>query len=433
MAPSERVPPPAEPWWANSFMVTFSFRCNIACTFCMVEDVLDVFAGASLDDFRRRAHSAAGLGGATRIIFSGGEVTLSKELLDYVRFARSLPGIEHVRLQTNAIRLADRSYLQSLLDAGVDEFFVSLHAADAEHYDALAQRRGSFDRIARGLRAIADARATLITNTAIVASNFERLVDIVELGATFSPRSMEFWNYWPRADEHGGRGHHAPVAAVRPHLLSALAACLKRGIPPVVKWYPRCLLGPFARYQDDGQPPSLIDDSYWQREPEYGCLYQGVCDEAPRACSGLSESYVARFGWEEHLLTPHRRPLPPSKTTLMTRSLLRDVGLERADRALAAAWLDELGLRLHGELAGWTLDDCSLSRGTPSLTLHFSKALKRAEVRVRPRDDSRPCFGRTASFDVSCSDGGEPLAVALRDRIAAVDDGARLLPGAQPQ
>ena len=85
MEASERaVPPiaPAEPWWTNSFMVTFAFRCNIACTFCMVEDALGHYEGTSAAAFRRFAETPQALGGATRIIFSGGEVTLAKDLLE---------------------------------------------------------------------------------------------------------------------------------------------------------------------------------------------------------------------------------------------------------------------------------------------------------------------------------------------------------------
>lgn len=429
MAPSERVPGPAEPWWQNSFMVTFAFRCNIACNFCMVEDVLDVFPGASLEDFRRRAAQPGGLGGARRIIFSGGEVTLSKELPDYARLARSIPGIEHVRIQTNAMRLADERYLGTLLEAGIDEFFVSLHAAEAAQYDAMVQRPGSFEKIMAGMRAVAASGATLITNTAIVADNHRNLGDIVELAAPLRPRSMEFWNYWPRADEQGRRGHHVAVGELRPHLLAALVACMKRGIPPVVKWYPRCLLGPFARYQDDGQPPALIDDRYWQREPEYGCLYGGVCAEYDVTCSGLSESYVTRFGWEEHLLTPHRVARPESKTTVMTRSLLRDDGLARADRALVASWLDGFALRVGDELAGWTLRGGEPSRGLPMVTLDFRRADQHAAVQIRLRDGTRPCFARTRSFDVVCPPAAEPVARALVERIDRHDPGDRSVPG----
>ena len=65
----------AAPWWKSSFMVTFAFHCNLGCTFCMVEDVLGVFDGTSLEAFRRFVASPEGrtrLAGVNRIVFSGG-------------------------------------------------------------------------------------------------------------------------------------------------------------------------------------------------------------------------------------------------------------------------------------------------------------------------------------------------------------------------
>src|SRR4051794_13641855 len=96
--PPPPIPPP-ERWSQTSYMVTFAFRCNIACTFCMVEDVLNVFDGTGYERFQAFVASRPKeLASVRRIIFSGGEVTLSKELPRYAALARSIPGVEHVRI-----------------------------------------------------------------------------------------------------------------------------------------------------------------------------------------------------------------------------------------------------------------------------------------------------------------------------------------------
>lgn len=395
---------PAEPWWTNSFMVTFAFRCNIACTFCMVEDVLDVFEGTSLEAFRRVAAAEPDrLRGARRIIFSGGEVTLARDLPEYAAFARSLPGIEHVRIQTNAIRLGNRAYLRSLLDAGVDEFFVSLHAPDAPLCDAITQQRGSFAAILAGMEAIAEAGATLITNTAIVEANYARLAEIVDVAAPFRPRSMELWNYWPRADEDGGRMHAARVGDVRGPLLAALGACTERGIPPVVKWFPRCLLGEYAWCQDDGQPPALIEDRYWAREPRYACLYEGVCQDGGSPCAGLSYPYIRRFGWEERLLRPRRRAGAGGEGRPRgdaTRSLVTDVRPVRSEQAALTTWLQALDIRVGSALSGFTLASAAKAKEPGSIALTFTRADRSVNVRLCATDPARKCFSRTRSLDI---------------------------------
>jgi pyruvate-formate lyase-activating enzyme len=420
-------------------MVTFAFHCNIACSFCMVEDVLGVLPGTSLEDFAAAAREPGRLDGVSRIIFSGGEVTLDKRLPEYAALARSLPGVRHVRLQTNAVRLADRDALRAVLDAGVDEFFVSFHAPEADLYDRLVRRPGAFAAIVAGIENIADAGAHLSTNTAIVAENYAVLPAIVERVAPFAPQSMEFWNYWPRADEDARRQLAARVGDVRPHLLGALDAALRRGIPPVVKWFPRCLLGPYARYADDSQPPALIDDAYWAREPAYSCLYEGVCIDAGARCSGLSHPYVLQHGWEEGLLVPRRKPDPSEVEPpqgAISRSLLKDAGDKRSHAAAVAAWLTSFGFDRGMVIEGFTLTAAVLGRATAVLALRFGRGEVRAEVRLTPRDDRRPAFTRTASFDVSYTRGLEQhepdtqrLAGAVALVVARRDPGGRSLPG----
>lgn len=426
--------PPAEAWWDNSFMVTFEFRCNLACTFCMVEDVLDVYPGTSLAAFEAAAADPGLLEGKTRIIFSGGEVTLSPQLVDYVRLARSLPGIEHVRLQTNAVRLNRADVLDALIDAGVDELFVSVHGHDAALCDALTQRKGSFEAIRRGLSTIAASRATLITNTAIVEPNHRHLADIVELVSPYGPRSMEFWNYWPRADEDGSRGHAARVGDIRAPLLRALETCVDRGIPPVVKWVPRCLLGDMAWCQDDGQPPAILEDTYFERAPEYACLYQGVCADAVGKCSGLSHQYIRHFGWEHELLTPRRTRAPGTERGDIRRSLTQDpVGSRQGGRKVAE-WLSSFGLTHTDDFGGYRIVDAGHTPDRRELSVRLEGGGAPIEARIRPRDPSRRCFARTRSFDVLTrrTDVEPPAREALRllaKRIASADPGGLALPG----
>lgn len=424
----------AEPWWTNSFMVTFEFRCNLACSFCMVEDVLDVYPGTSLAEFEAIASDPARLEGVSRIILTGGEVTLSPQLLDYVRLARSIPGIEHVRLQTNAVRLNRKDVLAALLDAGVDELFVSVHGHDEATCDALTRRRGSFRAIVAGLETIASSSAALFTNTAIVGPNHQHLHELVELVRPFGPRSMEFWNYWPRADEEGGRALAARVEDVRAPLLRALRACVDAQIPPVVKWFPRCLLEEMSWCQDDGQPPAAIADDYFDRAPEYGCLYRGVCADG-EVCSGLSHPYIRRFGWEQQLVSPRRTRSPGTERGDVGRSLTQSPTTSTQRSVDAVAWLASLGITRERELAGHRLVAASPSSDGREIAVRLDRGGDVVEARVRVRDPSRRAFARTRSFDVLTfppSPGREAVmrevTLAFARALAAGDPGGRALP-----
>ena len=291
----------------QNLLVAFGFHCNLACTFCMVEDSLGVEEGVTLEAFRELARDVDATRAVRRVMLSGGEATLEKDLFEYVEVARSIAGVEHVRLQTNATKLASPRFAQRLAEAGVDEFFVSLHGATAETCDRITQVEGSFKAILNGIAQIAASDGRLYTNTCIVTHNYSELPALVELVAPFGPRGMDFWGLWPRLDREDQRALCAPVAEVRPHLVAALEACEARSISPVVKWFPRCLLGSHARYQNDAQPTVLIQQSYWEDQPEFMCLYEGICAFGrDNPCAGLSDAYITRHGWEERVLQPCR-------------------------------------------------------------------------------------------------------------------------------
>jgi MoaA/NifB/PqqE/SkfB family radical SAM enzyme len=373
----------------HTLLVTFGFRCNLACPFCMVEDVLGVYEGAKLDVFRAFLEDREAMERIRRVTFSGGEATLEKELFEYARLARRAPGVEHVRVQTNATRLKDRDYLAELIDAGVDEFFVSIHGHEPSLCDQMAGQSGSFRMIMAGIEAIAASKAKLLTNTVIVAPNAAHLADIVALVAPFGPRSMDFWSLWPRIDQADERALFIRVTEARPYLFAALSACEARGIMPIIKWFPHCLLGPYARYHDDSQPTVLVEQSYWEKAPRFACLYEGVCEHAPSPCAGLSFPYIHRFGWEEDVLVPARRggegqsreATPPPRGAL-----------ERA--------LERLGFAPGADFGGWQLRSARVFQGSLVIALARGGGEGELLVRLHKRDPGRPCYARTGSFDV---------------------------------
>lgn len=377
----------------DTLLVTFGFHCNFACTFCMVEDVLGVYGGADLATFRRYVDERPDvLSRVRRITLSGGEATLERDLADYVRFARSIPGIEHVRLQTNASRLGEGDLLARLIDAGVDEYFVSLHAADAATCDALTRVEGSFEAILQGIDAIVAAGATLITNTCMVEANHRQLAELVALVAPRRPAAMEFWNLWPRVKHDADRALLVDVARLGPELARALDACVAQGIRPTVKWFPRCLMGPHARFHDDSQPLVLVEQTYWDSAPEFACLYRAVCEEGVRgACNGLTHAYVHRYGWEEELLRPLR--VAPTRAAQPRRA---DAASSPARPAPAYG---ALGIVVGLELGGWTVR--ALDALPQGMRVQLQRGNARLTARLEPRDDARPCYLRTRGLNLS--------------------------------
>jgi MoaA/NifB/PqqE/SkfB family radical SAM enzyme len=289
--------------------MTMEFRCNLRCVHCMIEDTMHRLAPESAERFDEVLAENIRERRWKGLILTGSEITLRRDLPELARRARA-SGFEHVRIQSHGMHLADPQYCKTLIEAGVDEYFISVAGADAETHDALTTVAGSFDKTLRGLEILDQhPQAVTLTNTVVTRRSYKLLPAVVERLAHLQRlRQMEFWVYWPMSetDEKDLLASHAEIA---PYLREAVgrARALGRGVE--VKNFPQCLLGDEGSALMNTQPQLLIDPAFWpefMRNGFYQCVYRDRC--ASTECLGLSTAYIAKYGYDEQILRPI--PLP---------------------------------------------------------------------------------------------------------------------------
>ena len=294
-------------WWRHQSYIslTMEFRCNLRCTHCMIEGTMDRLAPQAAERFEQVLRDRA-MRGWTGLILTGSEITLHRDLPQMARRARAA-GFRHVRIQTHGMRLADPDYCARLVEAGVDEFFVSICAPTAETHDRITQVPGSFARSLRGLENL-DAfgdRVVTLTNTVVTSESIGELAALpARLDHLKRLVQMEFWNYFPMAEEDP-KGLVVPLATLIPELRAALAAARAAGRRVEVKNVPACALGEDAPALVNMQPELLIDPAFWDefhRNGFYQCVHRARC--AHRSCLGLNTAYIRRFGDEAARLAP---------------------------------------------------------------------------------------------------------------------------------
>jgi MoaA/NifB/PqqE/SkfB family radical SAM enzyme len=290
--------------------LTMHFRCNLKCVHCMIEGTMDWLEPEDTSRLQEVCEYNATHGRWKGIIFTGSEVTLTKDLPDWARMARD-HGFEHVRIQTHGMRLAKNDYCRELIDAGIDEYFVSVTAADAETHDAITAVPGSFDKTLRGLENLeAFDEVVSLTNTVITNRMYWQLPDLVErLGHLRRLARMDFWNYWPMR-ETDDKDLIASHLDVLPHLRRALRRAGELGRAVEVKNFPECLLAEDAVALENEQPKLVIDPAFWPEFMRNGfnqCVHREYC--GAKRCLGLNTAYVEKFGWHEDELVP----LPPDE------------------------------------------------------------------------------------------------------------------------
>lgn len=291
---------------AKLLVVRPTVNCNQDCTFCSANETSDnIWADKKT---MLRAIARAGQRGVSFLSFSGGEPTLSRSLVDYVRAARRV-GIEKVELVTNGVLLDTPKAVQALVEAGITRAFVSLHAHSEEISKWMTQKVGDWARTVRAIELLLDAGITVRVNHVISARNYRFLRRFVTfVHERFAGRvSISFAFVTPQYRALENIEVVPPLEEVMQHLRVALHQAVVIGQPFIVgsrQGIPPCFLREFQAWSDiliiahealSGDAPQK------QRAPGCDdCRYGDVC-------TGLWKPYVARYGLGEI------RPIPGTR------------------------------------------------------------------------------------------------------------------------
>jgi len=285
--------------------LTLHFHCNLKCAHCMIEGTMNWLKPVDESQFEEILALNARERRWTGIIFTGAEVTLRKDLPDLARRARE-HGFQNVRIQTHGMKLADPAYCETLVAAGINEYFVSVIAGDAATHDAISGVPGSFERTVRGMENLDRIPGVVMhTNTVITRRSVAHLSGVVEALAHLKNLvQMEFWNYWPMS-ESDSKDLVASNQEILPHLKRAIVRARELGREVEVKNFPECLLGEERAALNNHQPKLIIDPAFWtefSRNGFHQCAHRSTCRS--EQCLGLNTAYVKRYGWEAETLTP---------------------------------------------------------------------------------------------------------------------------------
>lgn len=291
----------------DTLIVALNFTCNSRCRFCIIETEID----HRLDDvgpevFDRLFKENARTGAFQRLTISGAEATLRKDLPDLARRARHHGKFSHVRIQTNARRTADPETARRLVDSGIDEYFVSIHGHTPELDARITQAPKSFHEMLRGVSNLLGLGARVISNTVMCADNAEHLPNIADFILGLGIGESHLWNFLELGDVRQGN-QHVRITTLQPHLLETLRRFTSRQVAVTVKWFPRCLLGPYGHLLDNHQPQMLIRDEFQKRLSDaftFGCPHASQCVHFRRTCDGLHDRYRGLYGDESDALRP---------------------------------------------------------------------------------------------------------------------------------
>lgn len=151
-------------------ILRLDLRCNARCLFCNVPEESCGTQSLTTREAKNKITALLKKNKDLRLDISGGEPTLRPDLPEIVGYA-SKQGVKTIQIQTNAIKLADRSLVRQLKKSGLRKAFVALHSHRAPIHDMMTEHRGAFKKCTQGIKHLLRAGIRVSLNPVITRFN----------------------------------------------------------------------------------------------------------------------------------------------------------------------------------------------------------------------------------------------------------------------
>ena len=152
--------------------------CNFSCAYCrgLKDEIYGdrAFKQLSLDEIKHNVDLWCENEPLENIRFSGGEPTLHKDIVEIIAYSKE-KGIKRIAISTNGSN--DMELYKKIVEAGANDFSISLDACCAEDGDKMAGNvKGSWDKVINNIREI--SKLTYVTvGVVLTPENVDKTLD----------------------------------------------------------------------------------------------------------------------------------------------------------------------------------------------------------------------------------------------------------------
>jgi MoaA/NifB/PqqE/SkfB family radical SAM enzyme len=281
--------------------VMYGYACNVQCDYCSITDAmrLEKMATATvlaqLKDARAR--------GATKVSFGGGEPTIRRGLLPLVRWCRDR-GYQSIKVASNGMMYSYRWFAQQAVDAGVNDFHVSLMAHTPALYEKIMGKPGAFELVGQGVRNLIELGHVPTADLIIKSDTWMHLADIVEHWAGVGITRFNLWLVSLSDRNRENLASLLRVSEMRDGICAAFERGKRLGVDVLSRHIPRCMLPGYEEHVADLRQDKVLvvtprtSFALWESRISpnaytdkcVGCRFQhGVC-------LGVRRDYLERYG-----------------------------------------------------------------------------------------------------------------------------------------
>ncbi len=285
------------------------FQCNNHCRFCVQGNKREICPNKSDEEIRAILKKV--VKNHQKVVFTGGEPTVRKELIGWVKYAKEL-GYKIIQIQTNGRMFSYKSFCEKIIKAGANEFSPAIHGSNAKIHDYLTQVPGSFKQVFRGIRNLRLLGQYILTNTVITKPNYKDLPNLAKLLVGLKVNQFQFaFMHINQIITHNSELIKEIVpkhSEVEPYIKKGLQVGIKAGIKVMTEAIPYCFMKGYEQYiVEEVIPDATVFDGDFELD-DYGhyrktqgktkgpdcssCKYDKICE-------GPWKEYPKIFGWDE--------------------------------------------------------------------------------------------------------------------------------------
>jgi MoaA/NifB/PqqE/SkfB family radical SAM enzyme len=282
------------------------FACNNHCVFCVQGDKRSRYSPRTFDELRGVLREERAR--VTAVVFTGGEPTVRRDLVELVACARDL-GYRTIQIQTNGRMFAHAGFVRRLVEAGANEFSPALHGHVAALHDFLTDAPGAFAQTVTGIRNLKALGQFVLTNSVITKPNYRHLPDLARLLVSLGVDQFQLAFVHPVGTAGDQFARVVPrMEAASPHVRASLQVGRDAGRRVFTEAVPYCILPGYEQCVVEKYIPrtaiydaeSTIAD-YTRYRLDEGKLKGPDCPGCVHfaECEGPWREYPERLGWAE--------------------------------------------------------------------------------------------------------------------------------------
>ena len=162
--------------------LAITYRCNNNCSHCYNARPRN-YPEMSVEQWKKVIDKVWDLR-IPHVVFTGGEPTLYNGLVELVAYAEGKGLI--TGLNTNGRKLADKDFVDALVNAGLDHVQITLESHDAGIHNTMVAAKDAWGETVTGLKNVLASKLYVMTNTTLLTHNMdtirETLAFLAEIG-----------------------------------------------------------------------------------------------------------------------------------------------------------------------------------------------------------------------------------------------------------